>query len=145
MVAHPECLPAIKAFSDEALLGELMVALYRAGTDTARAGLEVHLVSAFRRGAWQGFKRIYKLSEATGDHATWLPLAFRVDTERIMENPMESVELPLRGQDTVIVPKTRIAKVGEFVQQYFRDIVNPALITVLTIDEIQDREIFYSN
>jgi polysaccharide export outer membrane protein len=71
--------------------------------------------------------------------------AFKVDTERIMENPMESVELPLRGQDTVIVPKTRIAKVGEFVQLYFRDIVNPALITVLTIDELQDRGLFFSN
>jgi polysaccharide export outer membrane protein len=71
--------------------------------------------------------------------------AFKVNTERIMEDPVGARELALRAQDVVIVPKTTVAKVGEFVQLYLRDIVNPALITVLTIDEIAERGIWLFN
>jgi hypothetical protein len=58
-----------------------------------------------------------------------------------MEKPVESVEIALRPKDVVIVPKSGVAKVGEFVSLYF-DSINPALITVLTIDEIVRRDVF---
>ena len=64
---------------------------------------------------------------------------FKVDVERIMTDPTNSQELALRAQDVVIVPKSRVAKVGEFVSLYFRNF-NPALITVLTLEEIIQRE-----
>jgi polysaccharide biosynthesis/export protein len=64
--------------------------------------------------------------------------AFKVNTEAIMQNPEQSQELALRGQDIVIVPKSAVGKVGEFVSLYFRDIANPSLLTLLAIDEIED-------
>ncbi len=64
--------------------------------------------------------------------------AFKVNTEAIMQNPEQSQELALRGQDIVIVPKSAVGKVGEFVTLYFRDVANPALLTLLAIDEIED-------
>jgi polysaccharide export outer membrane protein len=64
---------------------------------------------------------------------------FMVDAERIMSDPVKAQELPLRAQDVVIVPKSAVAKVGEFVSLYFRNL-NPSLITVLTIEEIIERE-----
>jgi protein involved in polysaccharide export with SLBB domain len=65
--------------------------------------------------------------------------AFKVDAKRIMTNPVMAQELALRAQDVVIVPKTRVARIGELVGQYFRN-TNPALITVLTIEQIIQRE-----
>ncbi len=65
--------------------------------------------------------------------------AFRVDAKQIMTNPTMAQELALRAQDVVIVPKTRVAKLGEFVGQYFRN-VNPAFISVLTVEEIIERQ-----
>jgi polysaccharide export outer membrane protein len=64
---------------------------------------------------------------------------FMVNAERIMDDPSTAQELSLRAQDVVIVPKSAVAKVGEFVSLYFRN-VNPALITVLTLQEIIQRE-----
>ncbi len=64
---------------------------------------------------------------------------FKVDVNRIMSDPVKSQELALRAQDVVIVPKTAVAKVGEFVSLYFRN-VNPALITVLTLQEVVQQE-----
>ena len=64
--------------------------------------------------------------------------AFKVNTEEIMNNPEQSQELALRGEDIVIVPKSAVGKVGEFVSLYFRDVANPALLTLLAIDELED-------
>jgi protein involved in polysaccharide export with SLBB domain len=64
--------------------------------------------------------------------------AFKVNTDNILNNPEQSQELALRGQDIVIVPKSAVGKVGEFVSLYFRDIANPTLLTLLAIDELED-------
>jgi len=64
--------------------------------------------------------------------------AFKVNTDNILNNPEQSQELALRGQDIVIVPKSAVGKVGEFVSLYFRDVANPLLLTLLAVDEIED-------
>lgn len=64
---------------------------------------------------------------------------FMVDSQRIMSDPTKAQELALRAQDVVIVPKSKVAKVGEFVALYIRD-VNPAFFTVLTLQQIIERE-----
>lgn len=61
--------------------------------------------------------------------------AFVVDTEPIMEAKAGAREVSLYAQDVVIVPKTRIAKVGDFVGQYFENL-NPALLSAFWVSRI---------
>ena len=69
----PALAEELAAFTDPELVGELMVAVYRSATPAARAGLRPLLTNdAFRRGYWQGFKRIYKLAEAELDAEFWV-------------------------------------------------------------------------
>ena len=62
--------------------------------------------------------------------------AFKVDTVRILNNPEQSRELALRGQDIVFVPRSAAGQMGDFVTLYFRDVVNPLLLTLLSIDAL---------
>ncbi len=61
--------------------------------------------------------------------------AFKVDAEPIMEGKPGAREVSLYAQDVVIVPQTNIAKVGDFVAQYF-EAINPALLTAFWVDRI---------
>jgi hypothetical protein len=62
--------------------GELLIDLYRQGTDFARgAAMSVLRRVRFGRGWWQGAKRIYKLAEAASDAAFWGYLAYRIDVD----------------------------------------------------------------
>ncbi|MCA8920635.1 MAG: hypothetical protein KDD82_02430 [Planctomycetes bacterium] len=74
------CVDALAAFDDPELVGEVMVELYRCGTSAARAALAAAFDAApFGRGYWQGFKRIFKLAEASQDAETLLPLIVLLD------------------------------------------------------------------
>jgi polysaccharide export outer membrane protein len=61
--------------------------------------------------------------------------AFKVDTEPLMEANQDAQGVVLHAQDVVIVPKTNITKVGDFVTQYF-EAINPALLTAFWVDRI---------
>jgi protein involved in polysaccharide export with SLBB domain len=69
--------------------------------------------------------------------------AFRIDTDRILNHPAESRELALRGQDIVYVPRSPVGQVGDFVTLYFHDVVNPLLLTLLSIDELHARHFLF--
>lgn len=76
----PECVDALGRFTDPELLGPLMVEVYRSGTAAGRKALfEGPLAAPFKRGAWQGFKRIYKLAEASFDAETFVRQARTLD------------------------------------------------------------------
>jgi polysaccharide export outer membrane protein len=62
--------------------------------------------------------------------------AFKIDTDRILNQPEQSRELALRGQDIVYVPRSAAGQMGDFVTLYFRDVVNPLLLTLLSIDAL---------
>jgi hypothetical protein len=59
----PACAELLARFTDPELVGELIVELYRARTPAARAAVLQELARPFRRGYWQGFKRVFKLVE----------------------------------------------------------------------------------
>lgn len=60
----PACVDLLARVDDAETLGELLVAVHATGTPAAgRAAAEV-LRRPFRRGAWQGFKRLFKLLQA---------------------------------------------------------------------------------
>lgn len=60
----PLVVDLLARFDDPETLGELIVAVHATGTASgARAAAEA-VRSPFRRGAWQGFKRLFKLLEA---------------------------------------------------------------------------------
>ncbi len=67
--------------------------------------------------------------------------AVKLNLEAMLTEPGQGQDLALRGQDVLIVPKSAIGKVGDVIELYFRNI-NPALITVLTISEIYQNELF---
>ncbi len=69
--------------------------------------------------------------------------AFKIDTDKILNNPEKSRELALRGQDIVYVPRSGVGQVGDFVTLYFRDVVNPLLLTLLSIDELHTRNFLF--
>lgn len=78
----PAAVEALARFSEPELAGELMVACWRAGTAAGRAAVLPLLERPFRRGAWQGFKRVYKLAEAAGDAEAFGLAAFVLDRRR---------------------------------------------------------------
>lgn len=67
----PSLAEELLRFSDPELVGELMVAVYRSDTPAAHAALAPLLARPFRRGYWQGFKRIHKLAEERLARGTW--------------------------------------------------------------------------
>jgi len=69
--------------------------------------------------------------------------AFKINTDRIMNDPASSRELALRGQDIVFVPRSGVGQMGDFVTLYFRDVINPLLLTLLSIDELQTRHFLF--
>ncbi|MGE0708782.1 MAG: hypothetical protein AB7N76_21490 [Planctomycetota bacterium] len=75
----PACAEALASLVAPELLGELLVAVYRAGTPAARAALVPLLQEPFQRGRWQGAKRIYKLAEAGRDAETWARIALTLE------------------------------------------------------------------
>jgi polysaccharide export outer membrane protein len=64
--------------------------------------------------------------------------AFMVDAEPIMEGQPGAREISLLAQDVVIVPKSGIAKVGDFVSLYFENL-NPLLLSIFWANEIVRR------
>jgi len=61
-------------------LGQLLVQLYKAGDEGARAALlEIFARAKVSWGMWQGFKRIYKLAEERHDAPMFGVLAWRLD------------------------------------------------------------------
>ena len=75
----PQLSEELLGFSDPELVGELMIAVYRTGTAAAHAALEPLLAQPFRRGYWQGFKRIHKLAEERCERETWVRGAKLID------------------------------------------------------------------
>ena len=69
--------------------------------------------------------------------------AFRINTDKVLNNPEQSREIALRGQDIVYVPRSGVGQVGDFVTLYFRDVVNPLLLTLLSIDELHTRHFLF--
>ncbi|MCO5172523.1 MAG: hypothetical protein M9894_40015 [Planctomycetes bacterium] len=60
----PACATLLAACEDPETLGELLVAVHATGTPAAARAVAEALRRPFRRGAWQGFKRLFKLLEA---------------------------------------------------------------------------------
>lgn len=60
----PACATLLAACADPETLGELLVAVHATGTPAAARAVAEVLRRPFRRGAWQGFKRLFKLLEA---------------------------------------------------------------------------------
>jgi polysaccharide export outer membrane protein len=69
--------------------------------------------------------------------------AFKINTDRILNDPEQSRELALRGQDIVYVPRSAAGQMGDFVTLYFREVVNPLLLTLLSIDELHARNFLF--
>ena len=69
--------------------------------------------------------------------------AFKINTDRILNDPEQSRELALRGQDIVYVPRSAAGQMGDVVTLYFRDVVNPLLLTLLSIDELHTRNFLF--
>jgi polysaccharide export outer membrane protein len=69
--------------------------------------------------------------------------AFRIDTDKVLNNPEQAREIALRGQDIVYVPRSGVGQMGDFVTLYFRDVVNPLLLTLLSIDELHTRHFLF--
>ena len=67
--------------------------------------------------------------------------AVKVDIAKMLTDPAQGSDLALRGQDVLLVPRSTIGQVGDYVELYFRNI-NPAFITVLTLSEIYQNELF---
>jgi hypothetical protein len=75
----PRCQDELPGFDDPELVGELIVQLYRSGTKSGLAAARSALLQPYRRGYWQGFKRIFKLAEPTRDAATFGLCAWVLD------------------------------------------------------------------
>ncbi len=75
----PGTSAALARMNDPELVGELQVMMYRTGTDAARSAVHEALREPYRRGKWQGFKRIFKLAEAALDTSTFTLAAHVVD------------------------------------------------------------------
>jgi polysaccharide export outer membrane protein len=69
--------------------------------------------------------------------------AVKLNIERMLTDPGSGQDLALRGQDVLLVPRSTIGKVGDYVELYFKNI-NPAFITVLTLSEIYQNDLFNS-
>lgn len=61
--------------------------------------------------------------------------AMKVDMLATAQAGKTAAPVVLHAQDVVIVPRTAIAKVGVFVEQYFENL-NPALLTAFWVDRI---------
>jgi len=67
--------------------------------------------------------------------------AVKLDIGKMISDPAQGQDLALRGQDVLLIPRSAIGQVGDYVELYFRNI-NPAFITVLTLSEIYQNELF---
>lgn len=75
----PSLSDELQQFTDPELVGELMIAIHRADTPAAHEALAPLLARPFRRGYWQGFKRIHKLAEERFSRETWISGARTLD------------------------------------------------------------------
>lgn len=78
----PGLAAALAAWLDPETRGELLVEVWKTGTPGARRAVAEALARPFRRGTWQAWKRLWKLTEAGREAETWVPLTATLDRAR---------------------------------------------------------------